>query len=218
MTGLTPQKRRDGVRRTAGAVAIVAGLALAGCTTGNTYGTGKSPAMQTLEDLAGIAALSSAKREPIDYTPRPKIVAPPTVAELPAPGAGNTALLASNWPNDPDQVRAQIRADTAAREASGAPAPALRIPGAGVPKPGEINKMLLNIDPSVEATPTPEEQAGAKKLFADARGVAVDENGNPIRRYLSDPPSEYRLPDPTAPVEIIDKPKAKKKFKWWWQK
>ena len=63
---------------------------------------------------------------------------------------------------------------------------------------------------------SPERRPGAKKLFAEAKGIAVDENGQPVRRYLSDPPSEYRVPDPTAPVVITDKPK-KKKFKWWWQ-
>ena len=64
------------------------------------------------------------------------------------------------------------------------------------------NPTLMGYDPEEDATPTAEEQAGAKKLFAEARGaVAVDENGQPVRRYLSDPPSEYRVPDPTAPVD-----------------
>jgi hypothetical protein len=63
---------------------------------------------------------------------------------------------------------------------------------------------------------TAEEIAAARKAFADARGaVAVDENGNPVRRYLTDPPSEYRIPDPTAPVEIPTKAKKKRTFLWW---
>jgi hypothetical protein len=73
-------------------------------------------------------------------------------------------------------------------------------------------------DAEAEAMSTPAQQEAAKKMFADARGaVAVDENGQPVRRYLTDPPSEYRMPDPTAPVEITAKPAPKKKFKWWWQ-
>ena len=72
-------------RLLAASLTAVLALALAGCQSGMTYGTGKSPGMQTLEDLAGIAALSGEKKEPIDYTPRPKVVLPPTVAQLPPP-------------------------------------------------------------------------------------------------------------------------------------
>ncbi len=63
---------------------------------------------------------------------------------------------------------------------------------------------------------TAEERAQALKIFADARGaLAVDENGAPVRRYLSEPPTDYRLPDPTAPVEFAAKPKNKL-FRWPW--
>lgn len=213
MTGFPPEPPRDG-RLLGLALSVAAALALAGCS-GTTYGTGKSPGMQTLEDLAGIAAMSGEKKEPIDYTPRPKVVAPPSVAQLPPPGTG-TATLDPNWPVDPEKKRAKILADADAREAAGLQAAKGSIPIMGKPKEGEVNQTLLGYDPEKDAMPKPGEEAGAKKLFAEARGIAVDENGQPIRRYLSDPPSEYRIPDPTAPVVITDKPK-KKKFKWWWQ-
>ena len=215
MTGFIQQRHR-GRRLTLGvALAVGATLALSACS-GTTYGTGRSPGMQTLEDLAGIAAISSAKKEPIDYTPRPKVVLPPNVAELPPPGSG-VAAQDPNWPVDPEKKRAKILADADARDAAGIAAPKGLVPIMGKPKEGEVNPTLLGSDPSKDAMPKPGEEAGARKLFAEAKGIAVDENGQPVRRYLSDPPSEYRVPDPTAPLEIIDKPKAKKKFKWWWQ-
>jgi hypothetical protein len=214
MTGFTPERLRAGRLPLGVALSLAAAFALSACTQ-TTYGTGKSPGMQTLEDLAGIAAMSSEKKEPIDYTPRPKVVVPPSVAQLPPPGSGK-AVLDPNWPVDPEQKRARILAEADAREAAGLQAQKGSIPIMGKPKEGVPNPTLMGYDPEKDATPTAEEQAGAKKLFAEAKGIAVDENGQPIRRYLSDPPSEYRMPDPTAPVVITDKPK-KKKFKWWWQ-
>lgn len=199
-------------RLIAGALSAGLAIGLSGCQSAMTYGTGKAPGMQTVEDLVGIAALSTATKEPIDYKPRPKIVAPPTTATLPPPSDGNTTALASNWPVDPDAQAAKIRADAAAREATGAPTPFFRVPKG----PDDGQPVVYDRDPEKEALGTAEQSAAARKLFADARGaIAVDENGNPVRRYLTDPPSEYRIPDPTAPVEIIDKPKKKRKFLWW---
>jgi hypothetical protein len=214
MTGFTPQRPRDGRLTLGVALSVGAALAISACS-GTTYGTGRSPGMQTIEDLAGIAAISGQKKEPIDYTPRPKVVLPPSVAELPPPGSG-AAARDPNWPVDPEEKRAKILADADARDAAGVAAPKGLVPIMGKPKDGEVNQTLLGYDPSKDAMPKPGEEAGARKLFAEAKGIAVDENGQPVRRYLSDPPSDYRMPDPTAPVVISDKPK-KKKFKWWWQ-
>ena len=206
-------------RLLAASLTAVLALALAGCQSGMTYGTGKSPAAQTMEDLAGIAALGGPQKPVIDYQPRPKPVAPPdaAIAQLPPPGDAQAAALPADWPVDPDQQRARMKMDIAAREAAGLPLPKIKLSPEQLRQPDTGVPNLLR-DPFEAATKptTAEQSAKAKKLFADARGaLAVDENGLPVRRYLSDPPSDYRAPDPTAPVEII--PKAKKKFKWWWQ-
>ena len=59
------------------------------------------------------------------------------------------------------------------------------------------------------------QDAEARKLMADAKtAIAVDFNGNPIRKTLSEPPVVYRAPDPGAPTEF----KSVKKFHWPWQK
>ncbi len=200
-------------RFTAGFLAVAA-VALAGCG-GTTYGTGTSPGRQTLTDLVGIASLTGEKKEPIEYAPRPPVVAPPEAAGLPPPGSDNPTL-ASDWPNDPDEQAKRLNA------------------GREKIVHTDENLPLNSKDPKFRLASTPkdwpatsakddmtekEREALAMKLYADARGaVAVDENGNPVRRYLSEPPTEYRVPDPGSPVEIVEKKKKKKKFQlfgWW---
>jgi hypothetical protein len=211
-------------------VAAVLGLALAACSQ-TTYGTGKSPGQQTIEDIAGIAALGGGSdKEPIDYRARPKIVQPPPGAPLPPPGSEPDPTVAANWPKDPDVEAKKFKAETAARTAgSEADGPLAKYdPKFSLPKSQtasrEPSPTLLNMDPraaSDAAHTTPDQVAAAKKLFADARGnIAVDENGKPIRRYLTDPPSDYREPDPDAPVEVDNKPAANSKksgWKWPWE-
>jgi hypothetical protein len=183
-----------------------AGVALSACNS-MTYGTGTTPAMQTVQDLTGLATGGGKDREAIDYSPRPKIVAPPAGTALPPPGS-DQQVASVNWPNDPDMLKAQVKADAEARAAAGKP-DNIRLPS---------NKFVAAPAPG-ERTLTKEEEAELRKAMAAAKGgMSVDANGNPVRKYLTDPPVDYRMPDPNAPVAVADdgKPK-KKKWKWWWQ-
>jgi hypothetical protein len=213
-----------------GAATAALALALGACNE-TTYGTGTSPGMQTLQDLAGIADMGGQQPEPIKYHPRPGVVAPPPGAPLPPPGS-DQANVAANWPKDPDAEAKRFKADVAAREKFCAELvnknlPECRDPGFRLAPSEQANAsrepsptlLNMNVDPGEAAHSTAAQDEQAKKLFADARGqVAVDTNGNPVRRYLTDPPSDYRVPDPNAPVEIDNKPATKaKKFKWPWE-
>jgi hypothetical protein len=187
----------------------LAGFFLAGCQSGMTYGTGKSPGMQTLQDVVGIAALTNEKPDPIEYKPRAPIVAPPTVGALPPPvdPTQTSSVVAANWPVDPDVQRQQIKDEIARREAAGEPLPDFRLPEGAEPEP---------IEDITSRPMTREEEDRIRRQFAEARGVmAVDANGNPVRRYLTDPPSEYRLPDPASPTQLAEMPKKKRKFLFW---
>ena len=42
----------------------------------------------------------------------------------------------------------------------------------------------------------------------------LDDDGKPIRRYLTEPPVVYLDPDPESPVIITEKPKKKNRFNW----
>ena len=206
-------------------------LGLGACNQ-TTYGTGTPVGMQTIEDLAGIADLGGPKKDPIKYTARPGLVQPPAGAPLPPPGSEQQAV-AANWPNDPDAQAKRFKEQVAAREKFCADATnddTARVPRSGLPPAARRRRptprarrarRLLNRTSSMPAngrTARRRRTHSATKLFADAKGqVAVDENGKPIRRYLTDPPSDYRVPDPNAPVVIDNKPATKKKWKWPWQ-
>jgi hypothetical protein len=215
---------RRAATRLAGIALVVSTFALAACS-GTTYGTGTSPGVQTVQDLAGIALLNGPKKDPIDYQPRPKVVLPPSASQLPDPAAENSASATPpNWPVDPDLAAAKIKADAAARDAKGEPLPTLKLPASALASPDDNSANTL---PAVRTSrsglapppTTAEDSAKAKKLFADARSnsLGVDANGNPVRRYLTDPPVDYRLADPNAPV-AFDASVKKKKFHWFWQK
>lgn len=203
----------------AAGLSAAAALALAGCNS-VTYGTGTTPAMQTLKDVTGIVDIKPAEQPNIAYAPRPKVVAPPpdAAATLPPPGSdvansdGAAGPLPADWPKDPDKEYAKFKADVAAREKAGKPLPKITVVP-GTPPPG---------DPAISNPTgrplTKEEQDKVRKAMAEAKGlVAVDENGNPVRRYLSDPPSAYLAADPESTVDVNAIPdKKKKKKKGWW--
>ena len=204
-------------------------LGLAACNQ-TTYGTGTTVGMQTIEDLAGIADMSGQKKDAIKYTARPALVAPPPGTPLPAPGSDSQAV-ASNWPTDPDVQAQRIKQEAAAREKfcsqyANKDLQECRDPGFRIAPAQQANAsrqpsqtlVNMNVRASEAAHSTAEQDAMAVKLFAQAKGsVAVDANGQPVRKYLTDPPSSYREPDPNAPV-VFDKKPAQKKWRWPWEK
>jgi hypothetical protein len=194
-------------RLSAGVLLAGCALALAGCQSGMTYGTGKSPGLQTVEDVVGIAALTNEKAEPIDYTPRPNIVPPPDTAVLPPPSQGDSTMLAANWPVDPDAQAEAIRVEAARREAAGEAMPTFRLPP----------RQEAAVEPIGDGPMTREQVAEMRKRFADARGsVAFDEYGRPVRRYLTDIPVEYREEAEVGEdVDVAVLEKKKRRFLWW---
>jgi hypothetical protein len=181
------------------AVLVGIGLALGAC--GTTYGTGVNPGTQTVKDLTGMLNFGSGdKGEPIDYAPRPGIVTPPANSALPEPGSG-TAV--ADWPDDPD-VRAREQKLANANKPSES-STALVDPGFRLPKSQVQVDQLQDENIDDELYSLTGNKTEQRKLFATAKGGAagkVDENGNPIRTVLTEPPAEYRVPDPTAPEEF----------------
>ncbi len=206
MSGIT-RKWRRAAQGVGVAAPLLAALALSACTS-NTYGTGTSPGMQTLKDITGIAMLTGKQKDPIDYSPRPNLVAPPSTADLPPPGSDTDTANAPNWPNDPDVASAKAKAAAAAASANGDVPNQYYVASTAAPSA---------ISPSKNGDLTPAQLAAARKAFADARGgISLDANGNPVRKYLTDPPVDYRLPDPTEPLNTAAVQKKRKKFLWWY--
>jgi hypothetical protein len=203
------------------ALAAVCGMPglVAGCS-GVTYGTGTSTELQTIQDITGMLALGAPDKPEIDTKPRGGIVAPPTTASLPAPVDDTVtgSVEPSDWPNDPDEGARKRKAEQDAQAPQSASANAIRDPGI------RLSKAMLEKQKQQQALqekpwdysrgPNPN-LMGRKKEFAEMkseRGGSLDANGQPVRRYLTEPPAEYRVPDADAPVDPKAPPKKKKPF------
>src|ERR1700704_5196058 len=103
-------------------VLATAGLALALAPLAQPRsGPGRSAGLQTITDFAKAGSLAGETKDPIDYTARPPVVAPPNGAPLPAPAVGTTTTtaLAAHWPNDPDAQAAALKAEIATANENG---------------------------------------------------------------------------------------------------
>ncbi len=182
----------------AGALALAAGL-LGGCISSSTYGTGEAPELAIFREATG--GLAGPAKERPDYKPRSPLVMPPSADLRPPEAAAASANPA--WPTDPDKNRtratgvAAILQANAQEGSSAAAAPAPR-----------LRSGIRDEAPQ----PTLEEDIEAARTFqggvTDISGVGVRE-----RRYLTDPPEEYREPSAAAPTtfaeeEIVPKKKG----------
>jgi hypothetical protein len=199
---------------------VVGAAALLGaCGSMTTYGTGKSAAAQTVEDLGGVLALGSKRtnEEPIDYSPRAPIVEPPAVASaLPPPGSETVVATAGDWPKDPDEEAKKLQKKVEELAASGK-TPKFTLPEGAEPI-AVSTRTGRDERTSVEKLRDEKkvDNKKQKEMFADAKMAktgSFDKEGRPIRKYLTEPPVVYRAPDPESPVVITQKPK---KGKWAW--
>ena len=183
------------------AVGLTATALLSGCSA-TTYGTGVDPGTQTVRDIVGVVRMTpTQEEEKIDYKPRAGIVEPPSNA-LPTPGAATQT--AANWPTDPEAQRLQLEARADAARADG------QLYDPGVRIIGETR----TVEEETEGF-----QGGRNLIRANAatsgprpnttpRAGSVDAAGVPTRKFLVEPPTEYRQPDPTAPQGVTtEKPK-----------
>lgn len=180
----------------AGLLLGASALALAGCSTGPTYGTGVSQSQQLFQDMDGLLLLGSTNRPEISYAPRPELVRPSTVGTLPPPRQGMNDAQDPNWPQSPEVLRERQRA-SAERTRGDAALPADYNPSTGL------------LGTRIGASPTdrraqdaswmsPEDLRTGGQRAAQARAETVSVPNQ--RRYLSEPPVEYRQPSATAPV------------------
>ena len=169
---------------------VGAGIIVSGCMQAPTYGTGKRQDVQFIEDITGILSVAPQRGEEIEYQPRPALVKPATADVLPAPQQPVTEQAAL-WPESPEERRARIRAEITANQDD----PLYRSP--------VINTGLGQVNRNGELTR--EEQ---RQRFREGR--AVQQGAYQGRRYLSDPPVEYKLPAETAAVGDVGEPERAK--------
>jgi hypothetical protein len=164
-------------------------IALTGCVSSPTYGTGKTSGAQLLEDVSNVAnVVPKGQKEKIDYAPRPELVRPAAGAALPPPQ--ESAKASANWPESPEQRRARLKAEATAAQDDPLYVPTIKNDGYGVQK-GQL---------------TPEEQ---QARFRAARKANTAGSPN-SRAFLSEPPLDYRQPSDTAPVGDLGEDEKKK--------
>jgi hypothetical protein len=183
----------NALRIATGLTVILTGCAmLSSCTSSPTYGTDKTAAEQLVDDLGSAASITggSQKKDPVKYTPRPSLVVPPQTArtELTTPQV-SVANRDNNpqWVESPEEARVRLRKEADANEFN-----------ADYKSP-----LLVGKGTAGQLTESQKWQA-----FRDARaqqkGAYTDQ-----RRYLSDPPTEYRQVDAAA-ADDLGEPEEKK--------
>lgn len=198
------------ILRGASAVALVSSASLlAGCVSSPTYGTDKKASAQLMDDLAGAFNPIPKRKPAIDYKPRPDIVKPENeqaveVAGLPTPQDNVATSSNPAWPESPEQRRARIRSEATANRDNVDFEPEVDIgvnrqPSMAIESRGTFNGTAY--DPNAAGNT----REKFKKLKQET------EQGTPTtRKYLSEPPVDYRVPAETATAGELGEDERKK--------
>ena len=194
------------MKRTVFSMGLVAtALVLGGCTGGTTYGTGSSHEGATMKGLGNIFSLKNEKQA-IEYRSRPELVLPANKNILPAPVQTRELETDQDWPETPEQRIAKVRAD--------APTPNWKgsedLP---VEYLGDTNKAGIGNSSRVQRTSRKNTRSGSDEIIKafrnDANGVGegklAKERREQLaystgvkRKFLTEPPVEYRVPSANA--------------------
>jgi len=191
---------------------LLAGSILSGCMgSGTTYGTGVSQEQQTLEDLSNILTLRK-KKTNINYQSRPDLIVPDQKV-LVEPQEEGTSTSQTDWPVSPEQRLARIRDEADAAQESTAAANNFarsqkNFRNVQTESTGAVFAAYGEGVPNVTCDPT-EETAYMRKCTGAEISKAVRAERAEIRtvgktsysrRYLTEPPIEYRTPSNSAPI------------------
>ena len=214
------------------AAAAVLGMALAlsGCVGGTTYGTGVSHERQTLEDMYNILRINRPTKR-IAYESRPELIVPENRTVLPEP-TDTAAINDPDWPESPEQRIARLRSQAPEPDERSGNLPTeyltsekegLRVAREdGLARrfvPGKTDRDGYTLDTREHIDATRKEALRRRAELNRQTGTSTQ--GGPTRRYLTEPPSEYREPFATAasgeeaysPEELEARREAEKKAK-----
>lgn len=205
-------RNRAAGRIATASAALLAGAALSGCVgMAPTYGTGKPADQQLMEDVTGMFSLAPKKREQIDYKPRPELVKPDAdsdvAATLPPPQENIVTASANStaWPESPEQRRARIRAEATARQDDPTFEPEVAM---NTENNGRAMRRATRGD-DVDMNFGVISDKAKREEFN--RRLAENKQGSPTsRKYLSEPPLEYRVPADSAAVNDVGEDEWKK--------
>jgi len=187
---------------------LVSGVLAAGCMSSPTYGTGRTANAQLTSDLSGMLSMKPQRSVAPDYKPRPELVKPASTTELPPPQESITAS-SPDWPESPEQKRARILAEISDEQGGNSAEPLVvdDMGGPKVAKRGSFETPSQRQDR--EAAPQSAQESRAARAEYNKR-VAEASVSPTSRKYLSEPPLEYRVPAATAPTGDVGEDEAKK--------
>ncbi|MEO0328925.1 MAG: hypothetical protein AAF217_10050 [Pseudomonadota bacterium] len=177
---------------------------VAGCTGGTTYGTGSSHEKDTLKSLANIMAVSSDDKDDIDYSSRPDLVMPANKQALPAPV--NQADTQADWPVTPEEriETARSAVPEADWRSGDLPTEYLTSKKDGIRNSAETqkNKHVRGArsgggEQLIEEIRSDAKTGGASEEIKRRRNQLAYSTGVK-RKFLTEPPVEYRTPSATA--------------------
>jgi hypothetical protein len=214
---------------------MISALALAGCMGSPTYGTGTPAHEQLLSDVTGVLSIAPNTEKPkIDYKPRPELVKPaPGAGEtLPPPQQSIATTANAAWPESPEQRRQRVLNEATAAANEGRDSP---IQSDITSKPGVTSAARFGERGNFEVEPdtagggrgksqgiTSAARFGERGNFESREGsdnqredfnkrLAENRQGSPTtRKYLSEPPLDYRQPAATAPTGDVGEDEWKK--------
>jgi len=174
-------------------------MAVSGCMSMTTYGTGEAPEVSMLKGVT--TGLSGQNKEKINYDPRAPLVMPPA-ATLPEP-VQQASAADSDWPVEPGSPGTKVE-DPLGPTSRTDQAYVRRLqPMVGAlpadQRPASYDPAKASQYAHVEDLRNRDQRKKFKAAIADAEGYNVNE-----RRYLTDPPTTYSQPAETAPKEFDD--------------
>jgi hypothetical protein len=161
----------------AGVVGIVAGsFVLTGCLGGPTYGTDKTAGEHLMDDLGSAVSLGGDKPKSVKYQPRPGLVLPPEEEKVALVQPQQALATKDNpqWIEAPEETRQRLREEA----------------DANANRPGYVSPLAKSSANSRQLTAKEQQEA-----YREARKIQMGAYADK-RRFLSDPPLEYRkLPE-----------------------
>lgn len=191
------------------AAIMASGLVLSGCIGGPTYGTDKTAGEQLMDDLGSAVSIAPKSGAPVKYQPRPGLVLPPSGQQtaLVEPQKSLATREANpEWVESPEEARNRLREEA------------------------DANKNNPNyVSPLAKASANGRRLSAKEQqeAYREARKIEMGAYSDK-RRFLSDPPLDYRRLPEGAETDLGEPEKTKERrrkkeaqvkdsgSKWYW--
>ncbi|MHC5654624.1 hypothetical protein [Stappia sp. ICDLI1TA098] len=206
---------RPASRRGALAAIAVATLTLAGCQSGSdgfSDGTtnDEAPDVSMVRSLMeGLGAVDAKTNKKIEYTPRAPLAMPTTVDNLPPP---EEKEVVANWPeaNDAEFKKIQdvYRDKNPDRLEDAGRSNAVQSRGIKQLANGGSDRNIaaeIKQENRLESGRLKPSELNQRVGITKQDTAVLDANGQPVRRYLIEPPTEYSKPSDAAPMRAPEK-------------